>query len=553
MNGKRRFPAVLLAVNCGALAVTAAGSETQVPVAPECVRSPTAVCVLAAATETAKAIDDAAERADALVGIAEAQRIVGDEGGAQETLAQAGATSSKVEVPSIALAWPDMAGGDNLFEVGAIEDGLAKADTIIDIADAQISAGALKDAARTMLRARGIFAGLNDTVGIGILSDDLVRLAGLQARAGDFDGALLTADLIGNGTGSKRAWALADIAHAQAAAGDPAGAFAIYRKVKDPYFRMIVATEAGLALAASGDVAGAAAVAARIAEISEQATRYPVYIEAEIMRSSIFQAIVETHIADGAFDRAAAALEKIEREYRYVDSAIAFAKAQMTGGELDNARMTAGRICLTRHRNDRCVEALATLALAHAEAGNIRKAREFVSLARENFDRSMTALEVFRAYASLSVARTKMGDVAGGRQAFARALTVANDMNALGFLPEDRVENLAALGEALAVRAGQLDSAEQAFSAAMAAAGEMEEPQPGIMEDIRRRRASALFGAGEARARDRDVSGAWEAFSLALVGAQAVDDKPWRARLLRDIALALHPARGRTLSGDSNR
>ena len=80
-------------------------------------------------------------------------------------------------------------------------------------------------------------------------------------------------------------------------------------------------------------------------------------------------------------------------------------------------------------------------------------------------------------------------------------------MNALGgYLPEDRVENLAAFGEALAVRTGQLDSAGQAFSAALAAAGEMKESQPGIMEDIRRRRASALFGAGETRARDGRAS-----------------------------------------------
>ena len=66
-------------------------------------------------------------------------------------------------------------------------------------------------------------------------------------------------------------------------------------------------------------------------------------------------------------------------------------------------------------RNDRCVEVLATLALAHAEAGNFRKARELVSLVREKFDRLMTALDLFRAYASLSVARMKTGDVAGGR------------------------------------------------------------------------------------------------------------------------------------------
>ena len=506
-------------------------------------------CVLAAAIETAKTIDDAAARANALVSIAEAQRSVGDESGRQETLAHARASRAKVEIPSRLPAWPDMTDRDDLFKAGTIEVDLAKAETIVDIADAQISAGALEDAARTMLRARVIFVGLNDTVGVGILSDDLVRLAGLQARAGDFDGALVTVDLMGDETRLKRAIALGDIAHARAAAGDPAGALAIERRVEDSYFRMIVVGEVGLALAASRDFAGAAAAAARIAEIEEQEMREPVYIEAAIMRSNLFQAIVEAHIADGALDRATTALDRIEGEYQYVNAAIAIAKAQMADGGLDNARMTAGWICRVRHRNDRCAEALANLALAHAEAGDIRKARELVSLAWDNLNGPMIASERFRTYASLSEAQTKMGDAEGGRKAFAEALTAADDID---YLP-DRVESLAALGEAVAVRTGQLDSAEQVFSAAMAAVREDGDSWPGLMEDIRRRRADAFFGVGAARTQDGDISSARVAFSWALIAVQAVDDKPWRVRLLRDIALALNSVRDGTLSGDRDR
>ena len=548
MNGKRRFLAALLAVTGGAFAVTAAGSGKQVPVAPECVQAPTVACVLAAAIETAKAIDDAAARANALVSIAEAQKTVGDERGGQETLAHARVSRTRVEIPSILSAWPDMPGRDDLFKAGTIEEDLAKAETIVGIADAQISAGALKDAARTMLRARVIFAGLNDTVGVGILSDELVRLAGLQARAGDFDGALVTVDLMGDEPRLKRAIALGGIAHAQAAAGDPAGAFAIERRVEGSYFRMMVVTEVGLALVASGDIAGAAAAAARIAEIEEQEMRNPVYTEAEIMRSSIFQAIVEAHIADDALDRATEALERIEREYQYVDAAIAVAKAQMAAGEVDSAKMTADRICLTRHRNDRCAEALANLALAHAEAGDIPKARELASLAREKFNGQMTAFELVRTYASLSEAQTKMGDADGGRKAFAEALTASDDIDYL----HDRVESLAALGET-AVRTGQLDNAEQVFSAAMAAVGEDGDSWPGLMEDVGRRRADAFFGVGEARARDGNISSARVAFSRALIAVQAVNYKPWRARLLREIALALIPVRDGSLSGDRDR
>ena len=555
MNGKWQFLAILLAITVGSPAVMATGSENQPGSAPECFQSPTVACVLAVAIETAEAIDDAVRRADAFVRIAKVQRMAGDEGGAQESLSRVLAASAKVAMPSITVAWPYATGEDDWAQEGylralaaadKVEDDRAKAGMLADIADAQVLAGALRNAAETALVAREIYARLDDAGDVDV-SSYLRRLAKVQARAGNLEAAFITADLMGNATSLERAIALADIAHAQATAGHPASAFAIERRVEGAYLRMIVVKEVGLALAASGDLAGAAKAAARITEIDEQEMWDPVYIEAEIMRSAIFQAIAEAHIAGGALDKAVVTLEKIERAYPYVDSAIAVAKAQMAAGELDDARMTADWICQTRHRNDRCVEALSNLALAHADAGNIEQAREFVSLAWKETDWTTFRHERVRGFVALSEAQTRMGDAAGGRKAFAEALADAIGIDYV----RDRVEALTALGET-AARIGEHDSAEKAFSAALAAASENEASWSGLAEDILRQRAVAFFGAGEARARDGDISGAREVFSLALVNAQVVHDHRWRVLLFRDIASALNSARDGALQSDND-
>ena len=283
----------------------ATGSENQLGSAPECFQSPTVACVLAVAIETAEAIDDAVRRADAFVRIAKVQRMAGDEGGAQESLSRVLAASAKVAMPSITVAWPYATGEDDWAQEGylralaaadKVEDDRAKADMLADIADAQVLAGALRNAAETALVAREIYARLDDAGDVDV-SSYLRRLAKVQARAGNLEAAFITADLMGNATSLERAIALADIAHAQATAGHPASAFAIERRVEGAYLRMIVVKEVGLALVASGDLAGAAKAAARITEIDEQEMWDPVYIEAEIMRSAIFQAIAGAHIA----------------------------------------------------------------------------------------------------------------------------------------------------------------------------------------------------------------------------------------------------------------
>ena len=110
MSGKRR----LLAIAAGSPAFAATGSENQHYVAPECIHAPAVACVLALAIETVKAIIDAAERANALVSVAEAQKTVGHEGGVQETHVHARAASAKSKSRPSRLHWPDKHGDDNL-------------------------------------------------------------------------------------------------------------------------------------------------------------------------------------------------------------------------------------------------------------------------------------------------------------------------------------------------------------------------------------------------------------------------------------------------------
>ena len=61
-------------------------------------------CVLAVAIETVKAIVDAAERANALVSVAEAQKTVGHEGWSAGNACPRPRCVRKVEIPSNALA-----------------------------------------------------------------------------------------------------------------------------------------------------------------------------------------------------------------------------------------------------------------------------------------------------------------------------------------------------------------------------------------------------------------------------------------------------------------
>ena len=598
-RGVTRLPplvsALLVAIAWMLTAVEGAAQTADTTALEDCARTPTSQCVVALAIDTAEAIDDAHVRANSFVLIAEAQRVAGDLPGARESLSQATASAASSEdladlkKPARARTFIDIARAQIAIgdEVGArrtllrtlaaidkIEDPHARAEILRDIsaaqrlagdeegarktlslalaaadqiesddsklgmlsaiAEAHGSAGELQRAAEIVLKAREIYARIGPASDYGS-SVDLRCLVAAQVEAGDIEGALRTAQVIGDKDDYGRARALADIASALAAAGDVAGAFATEEHIRGAFLRIVVVTHVGVALAEAGDIAGATRAAARITEINEEEIWGPAYTEATIYRSFIFGAIVDAHIAAGAFDQALGALEKIERSYQIANAAVAIAEAQIAAGDLDAARAATDTVCEFRRRNDRCVEALSALAAAHASAGNIEQARALVSLAWEESEWTRYCPERIRAIVALWKAQMGMGDVQGGRKAFAEALAVARSIDT----DSERVEELPALGGA-AAQMGEHESAAQAFSQAMEAAGDIEDSSGHTAV----KRANAFKNISNKRAQAGDWRGAQEAFSRALLNAaRLTDDDHWRVLLFRAIASAMASAR----------
>lgn len=591
------FMAVLLIAMGLSTAATAAAENQLTSTLEECVQSPKIACVIALAIETAKGIEDADERADAFLFVAQAQKVASDLSGARESLSRATAAAAAIEhladheEPPQARAFIDIAraqvamgdeaeawrtlsralaltdrikkphhraailrdisaaqrsagheGGAQqtlsmaLMATDQIESDDSKLGVLSALAEGLGSAGELQRAAEIVHRAHEIYARIGPASAYSY-SFDLRRLVEAQVEANDIEGALRTAEVIGDKDDYGRALALADIAYALAAAGDVTGAYATEEHIRGAFLRIVVATNIGVALAEAGDIAGATKAAARITKINEEEWLDPAYTEAKIYRSIIFQSIVDTHIAAGAFDKALGALEKIERSYQIANAAMAIAEAQMAAGDLDAARAAADTVCEYRRRIDRCVEALSALATAHASAGNIEKAQELASLAWEDTEWTWFSLERVRAFVSLWQAQMGMGDVEGGRKAFAAAVAAATGIS----FDSERVEKLADLG-GKAFRMGEHESAERAFSQAMAAAGGIEN-SAGLSNITASSRAGAFENIGKERAQAGDWRGAREAFSQALINAaQVTDGDHWRVLLFRDIASAMASA-----------
>ena len=513
---------------------------------------------LSRATAAAASSEDLADlqrpaRARAFIDIARAQVASGDETGARQTLSRTLAESDRIEVPRLRAAVLSdislaqrLAGDDDgaretlseaLTAAEEIDNESSRAEILVDIAESQASTGDLQTATEIMQEAHEIVVRIGETE-YRAFGRDLRDMAVAQVEAGDVEGALRTAEVIGDRHDYGRALALGKIAYALAAAGDVTGAYATEEHVRGAFLRIVVATHVGVALAEAGDVAGATRAAARITEINEEEVWDPAYTEAAIRRSIIFQAIVDAHIAANAFYEALGALEKIERSYQIANAAMAIVEAQIAAGDLDAVRAAADTVCEYRYRIDRCVEALSVLAAAHAESGNIREARSLVSLAWEESEWTWFSPERVRSFVSLWKAQMGMGDVEGGRKAFEEALAAANRIN----YAQERVEELTALGGA-AARMGEHESAERAFSQAMESVGDIKDPS-GLEKFAASSRAAAFEGIGRERAQVGDTRGAREAFSRALINAAlVVDNDYWRVLLLRDMASALASAR----------
>jgi tetratricopeptide (TPR) repeat protein len=182
-------------------------------------------------------IRDSETRSRALVEVAVAQAGVGDVKAAQGTAAQVDDKLDRAEALARVAALRASAAPAEAREMfseslAVVAGGRAsanrRADTLVEIARAQLLAGELAGAVATLKRA---FGELRNVKGDAERLNLLSRIAPLQARAGDYAGAFSTAMRADDA--SLRPLLVRDVAMSQAERGDVAGAVAIARGLDD--------------------------------------------------------------------------------------------------------------------------------------------------------------------------------------------------------------------------------------------------------------------------------------------------------------------------------
>ncbi|MCY4138127.1 MAG: hypothetical protein OXF56_07680 [Rhodobacteraceae bacterium] len=593
------FIAVLLAVLMPYPQVGAMPPESRLTlVLEECIRSPTVQCVMALAIDTAGAVSDADERAWAFIRNADVQRAIGDATGARESLSRAMAAADAIRITvghdrqaqaligiargqaamgdvtgalqTLALSLASANGLDEPHRRAAIlsdisvahsrigdEDGAhrilllaleasariadksSRVGMLIDIAESTASMGDLRTTAQVVREAHKV-GGRTSWRERSASVRRLAKMAKALVDAGYDEDALRIAEVIGAEDESDRATVLSYIAYTLAAAGRAADAWATEDRVWSGYSRIKIALHIGIALARTGDIAGAAGAAAKIRKIEKEKWAEVLYSEAARGRDGIFMTLAKTHATSGAYEKAHHALAEIRRGDNIANAAIGIAEAGMAVGDLDAALAGVRKVCEFRRRIDKCVQALSGLAAAHHFAGNPEMARKLVSEAWKAADEThwrASTRDRLQGFVSLWEAQMGMGDVEGARKAFSAALSVANGIRYW----RTRVEKLTALANSAAQWRERM-SAEQAFSLAMEAAGEVQSEYDGPFFTFRdRARAFVIVGKEQAHVGDR--RGAQEAFSRVLVdAARLVEHAEWRdssVGLFRDVALAL--------------
>lgn len=541
---------VLLAVTFLGFSGTARGAHVAAHLeAGGCVQSPTTQCVIDLTLAATDKISSAYPRAEVLIRIAEAQVEAGEIGKARRTLslsliaAAAIDRAAFLEEPSVKIS-PD----DEAFRAKArVLTGIAKiltnldekaraqkifsralnsaermevshyrAKSLVEIAKAQVAAGALQQARYTFARA--------DIGKNAKYLPALRKIVRMQAEAGDASGALNTARSIPNG--NERALAIAEIAAAQATTSDVAGAGVTAKGIQHAYFRMVAMHYIGVVRAQNGDIAGAWDAVGEIVEIwKNDRSGMAGSRDATILQADTVQSIVETHIRAGRFEDALAATEGIADQFAFVEAHAAVARAQISVGALDDARITAKAMCSGHHYAGHCVEVLAELAAALDSTGRAKDAQDILSLAQNVAQRITYYRNRSRAFVALHTAKIKMGDLAGARRAFTLALNAAAEIS----YTNERAERFSEIGVA-AFRTGDDVSATRAFSDALTAASELEEVHE---------RVETLVRLGLAQKQAGHIHSARGAFSSAVAFTGAVESVSQRAKLFAGIAFAL--------------
>ena len=448
--------------------------------------------LLSEALASARSIENADRRAQALCAIAEAQAAAGTARGVANTITEALASARSIEDANIrtwalcTIAEAQAAVGDIegvRASARSIEDGDWRAQALCTIAKAQAAAG---DTDGALTSARSI----EDAV--YLRAQALIAIAGAQAAAGDIEGALAT---IGIEDGGWHAQALCAIAGAQATAGDIEGALASARSIEDAvYVRAQALCAIAGAQATAGDIEGALASARSIEDA--------VYVRAQAL--------------------------------------IAIAGAQAAAGDIEGALASARSI----EDADRCAQALIAIAGAQAAAGDIEGA---LASARSIEDLEPTDLE--RHYQSaneIEDARAAWRDEA--LCAIAEAQAAAGDIEGALASARSIEESVYVRAQALIAIAGAQAAAGD-IEGALASARSIEDLEPTelerhyqsaheIKDALATQRAEALRTIAEAQAAAGDIEGA-------LASARSIEESVYsRAEVLIAIAKAQMTPRG---------
>ena len=528
-------------------------------VAPsDCVQSPTARCVIGLSQAAAATTVDAYQRAAAFVRIAGMQAATGAERAAQRSISLALSAAAKIDAAAfdeepVLMGLPEDEAGraravvlsdiarilsilgeseraqatflDAATTAEGIKSDRYRAQSLVAIAGAQLEVGAPDAARETLARV--------DLANDAEYLPGLPRIVQMQAKVGDVDGALVTAQRIGSALdGIQRDWALANVAGVQAATGDAKGTLATAESIEHPYVRMVAMHRIGVARARAGDIVGAWGAVRAIGEIRLQDLQLREgrtgSRDMEILQADTVIAIVNAHIADGTIEDAFAATEEMTDDFAFIEAHAAIARSQIAAGDLDAARGTAEAMC-GWHYADRCVGVLTDLAVARAAAGHAEGAKRSLSSAQAVAEHITYGRERTRAFLALHAARMRMGDVEGARRAFATAVTAAEAFDHA----HERAEQLIELGLE-AFRIGDAESAARAFAAGLTAAADVEDTD---------KRVRAFVRVGLAWTEVGDDASAREAISSAVTAATAINASGWRAALLADIALSLRSRR----------
>ena len=478
------------------------------PASKGCFHSPTARCVIGLSLATAESISDASVRAGALARIAGAQVAAGEIGEARKSLSRALTAAAAI---------------DNTPYNGEVwlkysPDDYAyhdRARVFTDTARVLVGMGVAEEGQEMFSRALAA-AGKIETD--HYRAESLVRIAKAQIATGGLQEAretLAQASLADNG------WFLldpSDIARAQAEAGDVAGAL-VTANALDPDERPEALADVAATQAAAGDVPGAMVTAGGI-EHSYYGMLAMHYIgTAQATAGDIagawdaVGAIMEIwdHVRDGhAGPRDTTILHS--------DTLLAIAEAHAAAGEFEKVLAAAGAM----EDPLAFTEAHAAVAEAQTKTGDFNAAR--VSAEATCGWQLRYGGRCVEVLAGIAVAQAAAGNIEEGREVLSQAQDIAEEVR----YTRARMGAFVAI-HAARFRMGDPDGAKQAFSQALTACGEFEYPWD---------RTEEFTAMGVAAARQGHAEGAEQAFSLALAAAGQIKDLGERVKAFVQTGLA---------------